>query len=245
MARPRVHLAHAPIAEAVIDFRVLRREGVSVDQFSDLTRLIGPQYGQATLMQSIEARFGIDRGIPVSPTQVQSAVGWLYRMAGAVVQFRTDGFTFSKLEPYTTWEDVFSEANRLWNIYLEIARPLETKRLAVRYINRLRVPGPADLRDYLAAPPILPPPIPSAIREFLTRVLVLDSVRDASAILIQALEASLDPATIQLLLDIDAFREVALPPEDSSLTGIFEQLRSLKNDIFFASVTEKTVEMYE
>jgi uncharacterized protein (TIGR04255 family) len=245
MARPRAHLAHAPIAEAVIDFRVLRREGVVVNQFGDLTRFIGPQYSQTSLMQSLEARFGIDRGKPVSPTQVQSAIGWLYQKAGAVAQFRTDGFTFSKLEPYTTWEDVFGEAYRLWKIYLEIARPLETKRLAVRYINRLRVPGPADLRDYLEAPPVLPPPIPSAMREFLTRVLVLDSVRNASAILIQALEASLDPATIQLLLDIDAFREVALLPEDSSLPEIFEQLRGLKNDIFFASVTEQTVRMYE
>jgi len=228
----------------VIDFRVLRREGVVVDQFSNLARLIGPQYDQATLMQSLEARFGIDRGRPVSPTQVQSAIGWLYRGSGGVAQFRIDGFTFSKLEPYTTWEEVFGEAHRLVKIYMEIARPLEMSRLAVRYINRLRVPGPADLRDYLEAPPILPPPMPSAIREFLTRVLVLDSKRNASAVLIQALEASLDPETIQLLLDIDAFREVALPPEDSSLPEIFEQLRGLKNDIFFASVTEKTVERY-
>jgi uncharacterized protein (TIGR04255 family) len=244
MARPREHLEHAPIAEAVIDFRVLPREDVTVDHFAGLTPHIGSQYNQATLMQSIQARFGIDRGLPVKPTQVQSTVGWMYQMGGAVAQFRTNGFTFSKLEPYTTWDDVFGEAQRLWSIYLKIARPLEAKRLAVRYINRLRVPSATDLRDYLEAPPVLPPPIPSAIREFLTRVLVFDSVRNASAILIQALEA-LDPTTIQILLDIDAFRDVALPPGDPSLLEVFEQLRSLKNDIFFASVTEKTVEMYE
>jgi len=36
-----------------------------------------------------------------------------------------------------------------------------------------------------------------------------------------------------------------LAPEDSSLSEIFERLRALKNDVFFASLTEKTVEMYE
>jgi uncharacterized protein (TIGR04255 family) len=237
-------LTNAPIAEAVLDMRVLRREGVDAAQFSGLAESLGPGYGQSAPMHSIEARFGIDRGRPVGPTQVQAAVGWVYQTAGAVVQFRVDGFTFSKLEPYTNWESVFGEADRLWRIYVKIARPLEISRVAVRYINRLRLPGPAELRQYLEAPPVLPPPIPQAVREFLTRV-VVDDGDHASAILIQALEASLDPATVPLLLDIDAFREVSLAPEDPSVAGIFEQLRRLKNDIFFASVTERTVEMYE
>ena len=196
-------------------------------------------------MQSFQARFGIEQGRPVGPTQVQSAIGWLYQAPGAIAQFRVDGFTFSKLEPYTTWEDVFGEARRLWSIYVQVARPLETSRVAVRYINRLRLPVPVDLGQYLEAPPVLPPPIPQTIREFLTRVVVNAPERNLSAILIQALEAQLDPTMIQLLLDIDAFRELAVPPEDSSLREIFEQLRALKNEIFFASVTERTVEMYE
>ncbi|MCC7415600.1 MAG: TIGR04255 family protein [Acidobacteria bacterium] len=243
MARPRAHLKRAPIAEAVIDFRVLRREGVSPDQFRALTA-IGHEYGSPSPMHSIEARFGIEGGRPVAPTQVQAAVGWVYKADGAVAQFRLDGFTFSKLEPYTTWESVFGEADRLWRIYAQTAQPFEISRLAVRYINRLRLPGPAELRQYLEAPPVLPLPMPQAIREFLTRV-VVENGNHASAILIQALEPSLDPATVPLLLDIDAFREVSLPPGDPSLPGIFEQLRRLKNDIFFASVTEKTVAMFE
>ena len=243
MARSRAHLTHAPIAEAVIDFRVLRREGIAADQFSGLAASLGPEYSQSAPMHSIEARFGMDRGRPVGPTQVQSPVGWVYQADGAISQFRIDGFTFSKLEPYTTWEQVFGEADRLWRLYVQIARPLEISRVAVRYINRLRLPGPAELRQYLAAPPVLPPPIPQAVREFLTRV-VVDDDNNASAILIQALEASLDPGTVPLLLDIDAFREVSLPLEDPSVAGIFEQLRRLKNDIFFASIIERTVEMY-
>ena len=123
--------------------------------------------------------------------QIQEAVGWVYRADAAVAQFRVDGFTFNKLEPYTTWENVFGEAARLWQIYAQTAQPLEIARLAVRYINRLRLPGPAELGQYLEAPPVLPPPIPQAVREFLTRIIVEDG-NGASAILIQALEASLD-----------------------------------------------------
>jgi uncharacterized protein (TIGR04255 family) len=69
--------------------------------------------------------------------------------------------------------------------------------------------------------------------------------RGISAILIQALERPLDPSTVQVLLDIDAFRESVFPAEEPSLLQIFEQLRKLKNEIFFASLTERTVEMYD
>jgi uncharacterized protein (TIGR04255 family) len=230
--------------EAVIDFRVLRREGITADQFQGLLETLGSQYRNPSPMHSIQARFGMEEGRPVGPMQVQAAVGWVYQSDGALAQFRVDGFTFSKLEPYTTWEGVFGEADRLWRIYVETAQPREISRVAVRYINRLRLSAPARLGEYLEAPPVLPPPIPQKLREFLMRAVVEDG-NDASAILIEAVEASLDPATIPLLLDIDAFREVSLAPDDPTVAGIFEQLRRLKNDVFFATITDRTVEMYE
>lgn len=245
MARIRGHLRNAPIGEALIDFRVLRRELISADVFSGLGALVGQRYSQSRVMQSVRARFGIDQGQMVEPSSTQAAVGWIYIAEGAVAQFRVDGFTFNKLEPYTTWEQVFGEAIRLWAVYVTASAPTEVTRLAVRYINRMRVPGPANLQDYLTAPPALPPEISPRVQEFLSRVVVQDSTRDASVILVQALESSLDPSLIPLLLDIDAFKAVSLPPEDPSLPRVFEQLRMLKNEVFYASITERTVEMYE
>lgn len=246
MARPRAHLNRAPIVEAVIDFRVLVRDGSTADQFAGLGPRIGQQYNRATLMQSLQARFGVQEGVPLAPRQLQAAIGWLYQRQGAIAQFRVDGFTFSKLEPYTTWPEVFGEAHRLWGMYSQIAQPLQVTRIAVRYVNRLRLPAPATLSDYLTAPPVLPAPIPQTIREFLSRVVVDDPQRNLSAILIQASETPMsDPYSTQVLLDIDAFREISALPNDPSLSLIFEQLRALKNEVFFASIHERTVEMYE
>jgi uncharacterized protein (TIGR04255 family) len=245
MARPPQHLTRAPIDEAVIDFRVLRRNDITSDRFAGLVTRIGPDYNRSSEMQSIHARFGVQGGRPLEPTQMQATVGWMYQAPTAIAQFRVDGFTFSKLRPYTTWEEVFGEALRLWNIYVEVAQPLEVlSRVAVRYINRLRFPAPADLGEYLEAPPVLPAPIPQSIREFLIRAVVDDPERGLSAILIEALESPLDPNTVQVLLDIDAFKEADFAPGDPSLRETFEQLRALKNRIFFASITERTVEMY-
>jgi uncharacterized protein (TIGR04255 family) len=108
----------------------------------------------------------------------------------------------------------------------------------------MQLPAVKDLGEYLTAPPQLPEPIPQTVRDFLTRVNVRDDRRNASAVIVQALEPQIDPKTISLLLDIDAFREMNEKSDDPGLVLVFEHLRELKNDIFFASITEKIVEKY-
>ncbi len=246
MARRRTHLTNAPIVEAVIDYRVLRREGTVADSFAGLTPALGSQYSKALLLHSVEARFGMEHGKSIEPTTTTSAMGWQYSAGSLVAQFRIDGFTFSKLEPYTTWEEVFAEASRLWQLYVAKAQPPEVIRVAVRYINRLRVPVPAELSEYLAAPPVLASPSPQRLRQFLCRMAVDDPSRNISAVVVQASEPLIGQEAIALLIDIDAFKEnLSVAPTDPSLPETFGQLRDLKNEIFFASLTEKAVEMYE
>lgn len=245
MARPREYLSNAPIVEAVIDFRVLRDQGVSPSTFAGLTRSIGERYSQVASIQAFEARFGIENGKPVDPAQRGAELGWRYQASSEVAQFRIDGFTFSKLEPYTTWKEVFGEAFRLWRIYVDSARPRQLSRIAVRYINRFKLTGNPNFNEFLVSSPSLPKPIPTAVRDFLTRVHVGDESRGSAAIIVQALEPQIDPNVMSLLLDIDAYHETDLAPDDQQLPGMFQQLRELKNEIFYASITEKAAEIYE
>jgi uncharacterized protein (TIGR04255 family) len=244
MARPRTHLERAPIAEAIIDFRVLQLDNVTAATFAALKPLIGAKYAQESPMTSIQARFGVVAGKLLDPSQLQTNIGYRYQSETEIAQFRLNGFTFSKIAPYTTWEEVFAEAFRLWSVYTGLSEPREVSRIAVRYINRMQVAPATDLRRYLEAPPSPPSPIPQAVREFLTRIVVDDEKRNASAVIVQALEPRLDQNAMSLLLDIDAFRAHSVTPNDPGLPAAFEQLRELKNEIFFASITETTAEMY-
>lgn len=245
MAQPREHLANAPIVEAVIDFRVLRDLSVSPLTFEGLVASIGEKYSQATSIQAFEARFGIESGKMLDPAQRSADLGWKYQASTEVAQFRVDGFTFSKLAPYTSWGEVFGEASRLWRIYVGLARPKQVSRIAVRYLNRMTLTGNPRINDFLEAPPELPKPIPPLVRDFLTRVHVADERRGSAAIIVQALEPQFDPNVMSLLLDIDAYHETTLTPDDPELPKMFQQLRELKNEIFYASITEKAAEIYE
>jgi len=245
MARSRRHLPNAPIVEAVIDFRVLPQEQATFEMFGGLTSLIGDPYSQKSTMQSVQARFGLENGQWVNSLPTPATIGWIYQTSTEIAQFRVDGFTFNKIAPYTTWEQVFGEAHRLWKIYKDVARPKQISRIAVRYINRMRFIAPTSLAEYIESPPTVPAPISKVVREFLSRIVIDDQERRASAVITQALEPRIDQDQVTLLLDIDAFRESNVPQNDSELPMAFEQLRKLKNEIFFASITEKTAEMYE
>src|SRR5947207_5851554 len=111
MARPREHLRNAPIVEALVDYRVLPREGISIDRFAALQDSVGAHYNVRQPLQSFEARFGFEEGRPVGPTQTALPVGWLYQSTASatIAQFRIDGFTFSKLELYSSWGEGFGE----------------------------------------------------------------------------------------------------------------------------------------
>lgn len=247
MAQLRDHLAHAPIVEALIDVRVLPRPDASMQVLHDLAQGLNATYPDLKPMRSVEAHLNFKDGQVGVTGNVAREQGWRVKneQRGAVAQFAIDRFTFNQLEPYTRWESVSREALALWRLYADAMRPIEVTRLAVRYINRLRIPVGSGLEEYLEAPPSVPREIPQTIREFLSRTVVSDPARNASVIITQALEAPLDQRSLQILLDIDAFAETTMPPDDASIPGIFNQLRELKNIVFFASVTEKTVEMYK
>ncbi len=229
----------------MIDFRVPPNPSVQPGTFSDLTASIGKKYSKSESINLIEARFGIDRGKMLSPAQSQTELGQKYSAESEIVQFRTDGFTFSKVARYTTWDAVFGEAFRLWNVYLAVAKPVQLTRIAVRYINRMQVGGNQKIGDFLEAPPFLPQPVSSTVLDFLSRVHIADQKRDAAAIVVQALEPQIDPNLMSLYIDIDAYHLGTLDPEDPSLREIFQRLRELKNEIFYASVTEMAVEKYQ
>lgn len=242
-------LAHAPLREAIIDVRVLLPKGVEANVFSDLGADLAERYPNRTDQNSVtgEVRLGGEEGF-VARKSGQTHIGYMFRSGDGsqVVQFRTNGFTFSRLAPYTDWEQVFPEAMELWKRYLGLARPTEVVRLATRYVNDMRFPLPMELADYLTAPPPQPPGIPNEVIGFLTQLAVRDPERGFKVNIVQTI-GELRPDEVSIILDIDAFQDgLAIAPEDETqVRERFQALRELKNDVFFKSITEAAAGRFE
>jgi uncharacterized protein (TIGR04255 family) len=175
-------------------------------------------------------------------------VGLTFRSTGGenVAQFRIDGFTFSRLSPYTSWDEIFPEAFRLFKMYVGIMAPDFITRIAVRYINKLSIPLPlGDFSEYLGAPPVIPTDLPKQVATFLTRIVIPEADLGAEAVITQALEKPTDPNFVTIILDIDVYRARQYELDIERIKLEFEELRQLKNKIFFGSITEEAARLFE
>lgn len=246
------HLSNAPIAEAIIDLRVKLPPGFQVKELSPLKETLHDRYPNAKERRLFAGELGVEAGKPFAkPPEAKGIDGYVFKSADnkSVVQFNKAGFTFSRLRPYTCWEAVLSEAKALWEIYVSKTSPELVTRIATRYINQLNIPFPiSDFAQYLTAPPNIPDTLPQAVSHFLTRVVIHDTEPDITANITQALEKTpASPASdhITIILDIDVFKHKEGGFSESDIWSTFEQLRDLKNRIFFDSITEKTARLYE
>lgn len=242
------HLANAPIVEAVIDWRVKLPTQFDITRLKEPKELLSRGYSPVDEQRQFEHIFQQTAGS--EPQQSFRHLGvQAYRFRSTdgtrIANLKRDGFSFSRLKPYTSWDEVFNEAFELWRIYFSVAQPEEISRIAVRYINRLLIPLPIiGFADYLTAPPALPKNAPQHLSAFFAQAVVHDAEGRIAANITQAIESGPQAGKLPILLDIDAYMNKPLEPNDDLFRNLFAELREMKNRIFFSSLTTKAVELF-
>ncbi len=242
-------LARAPITEALIDVRAVPLAGLSEDVFKTIPSILKSDYPLVEERRASEAQLALEPGKPLRASSRDLGLQgvWLRSQdEKEVVQFRTDGFTYSRLAPYTSWEDILPRSLRLWKTFVEVLRPEIVTRLAVRYINHLPLPdGPVELDDFIFTAPKVPQGVIGEMGPFSTRVLLAHPERKLQAIVTQSIEPGVRSKRPTLLLDIDAFKTGNVGISAESIAPHLEALREYKNMIFFGSLTESFARSFE
>lgn len=242
-------LTRPPAREALIDI-----------QFApDVPREVVESFAQATaprferMSPMFQAAFGFMLGPSAQAQQPPPPlVTSGYRLESSnpphVVNCRTGGYTFSRLAPYSSWDELRGAAKREWDEFSERLGDAIVRRIAVRYINELKLPMPLrDFSEYLTCPPDIPDVLPQAVTSFLQRVVIPDVESDCVSIVNQVLEGPppAPGAPLPVILDIDVFRVVEIPVRESErIWNGLDQLRVQKNKMFFAHITDRLVEQF-
>jgi uncharacterized protein (TIGR04255 family) len=243
------HLSRAPIIEAIIDFRIEPEKEFPLNKLSDLVAKVGDTYPQHEKRNLFESRVKImpsQRQISQS-THEKGLHGFFFKSEDEqnIAQFRVDGFTFNHLEPYTSWDPIFTEAKRLWGVYADIMAPEFVTRIAVRYINRLKLPlSIKELSQYLTILPQIPDDLPKSVSSFLIKMVLVEEQTGLMANITQALESGIVSDHVPIIFDIDVYREGRFKPNDPEIWRVFGDLREMKNRIFFRYITDNTVELF-
>lgn len=241
------HLSRAPIVEAVIDVGLRFERAREATEFESYWEFVRNDYPNKQTRQNFAIT--VNANAAASERVVSELGGYVFRSGDGtrVVQSRPDGFSFSRLRPYGSWEATLDDAWRLWLLYRNHFRPDRISRLAVRYINRLDLPGPSlDFDEYLLTGPRVPQNVPQGLSAF-SSSLVIPGVRpQVLAIVRQSFDGSgLAQDIVPVILDIDAILECDISVEDdAAVMDALLELRTVKNQIFFGSLTDKAVELF-
>jgi len=247
----RAHYANAPITEALIDLRVTHAEDFSPENLEIIGEAIADRYPGQEPMYVHSGQISFQQ--PEDPVRVETAHqhgGFIFTSQNKqqIFQARADGFTFSTLAPYDRWEPFRDEARGLWDLYRSAANVESITRAAVRYVNRIDIPGAptAQLEDYLRTYPEVSADMPSEglFANFFMQLQLQQRDLDCLVIVNETPVPPPNDQTISIQLDLDLFRERFAEPwsmdEDAAVWGFLEQLHERKNKVFEASITDAT-----
>jgi uncharacterized protein (TIGR04255 family) len=243
----RPHLPNAPIAEAVLDIQVQLPASVRLGHLEAMHRGIRDRYPNRRTRHRVEVDIKLEGAVPITTPKED---GYLFqsRDGRRIAQARLDGFSFSQLKPYETWEVFRDEARDLWARYLDIGRPDQIKRIALRYINRMELPLPiTDFKEYVRTAPEIAPDVPQGVQNFFLR-LEIPYPEGALAIVTETIQSAGDPAaakTLPLILDIDVIRVEDFAAPFTDIWEKLETLRRIKNDIFFSTITPRAEALFQ
>ncbi|MDO8431340.1 MAG: TIGR04255 family protein [Candidatus Binatus sp.] len=249
MARKR-HLSRAPITEALIDIQVTPKEGLTFDALrAGLDASAFGYYAKGAITESL-----LQFNLPVVGQELQTSsqaaqVGIRFHSNDEkyVAQCRLTGFTLSRLPPYENWENLRTEATRIWNVYAERLAPARVTRIATRFINNLPLPMQTgeSYQLYLNKVVDVPEEAPQAVETFFQRFQLVDTETGARVILTLTQGGGAAGGVLPVILDVDAFTQTDLNPGDPAIWAILERLRDLKNRTFFGTITERAAGLYE
>lgn len=232
-----------PISEALIDIQLDQQLNLSANDLKNFSSKIGSHFPNVQERQMLQTTFQLEGGKPVQ-SQVVGIEGYEFwnKDRNEVVQARKSGFSFSRINSYESWEKHFPDAMKYWSEYQNYFKISASKRLAVRFINLIKIPeAKISLKDYLTCGPDVPQGLPENLESFLYRVVVPFNSNTKAVVTV----APGNPTTgggVDLLLDIDVFAMTQVPIS-TGFEKVFESLHNSAETIFEAYITDKTREL--
>lgn len=227
-----------PIVEALLDIQVELPGDFRLDKLLKCQQKVKSDYPEMKLKHQNAVRASFGQEVTSSASSRHSGYAFISPDKKQLFQARQDGFTFNRLAPYPGWAEFIAEAQRLWEVYRQIAHPQGYKRVAVRTINKFDFPSPVvRMETFFRTFPELSGDLPQLMEGFFFQFnLPLPEVEAVASIT----ETMIDPPApgqSSVILDIDLFRIEKLP-SGPELWPLFERLRIWKNKVFEASITD-------
>lgn len=243
-------LAHPPIIEAVVDIRCDMPPAFDLAALEapahDLFRAQYPTLRKQLIEKHSFVKHG-DAPPTISATQGLLAFQFHTEDGQQLVQVRAEGFSFNRLVPYTNFDDYLPEIERAWSLFVRLAAPVQVREVRLRYINRLPLPaveGRLEFNDFLKTGPRLPDEKKLHFIGFFNQHAAVDVETGNQVTIILTMQPP-EKDVVPLIFDIDAVARGNTEPNDWPwILSKLVSLRSLKNEVFANTLTDKCLNLF-
>ncbi len=238
------HLNNAPIVEGLMDIQFEQSSEFLISSIEAIADDLADEFPSREEIRIFRSQFSVSaEGERSFSSETPAPAGYILRSADGkwVAQFRLDGFSLSRLEPYLSWQELKDKAEVLWRKYRANTNLGKVNRFALRYINRIVLPPNESFETTFNTTFSIAETLPQAVAGFLLRFVIPFEAESAIAIVTQALPENSQECTF----DLDTFSLVADGISDENMWMGFEVLHSIKNRLFFESLTPVSLENYK
>lgn len=232
-----------PITEAIVNLKL----ATTADQnnVERVVRKLKGKYGKLDEERSVEFSVDVASSADVKPDIQWSGVKLSSSDQNDITIARRAELVFSRLAPYAGFEQLFERAKEEWRVWTKEIGRAPLLQIGLRYINRLDIPeSKIRIEDYLNVGPKLPKVSDAPISLFKFQVNQPLGVDDCILLLNAGTVKSPLPDHSSLVLDIDIVRRQNIPIKDDKLWEAFELMRTHKNRVFEASITDKSRQLF-
>jgi uncharacterized protein (TIGR04255 family) len=241
-------LRRAPIVEALLDIWVANPPSVTPQQLELLHKDFEQEYPnidkipfphfQPAVMQSEKSGIAAlaVRGFRFSA-----------RDGETMVQSRIDGFTFNNIGHYKDWEFFSTRAIEAWKKYRRAFGEGPITKIALKYVNLIRCPldqNQVVLEEYFTVAPKAPLVRGLPMSNFLSQV-QLDAPGNMQCLWTFTRHLPPEPDFFKVLIDIDVSVQEPSVLRQETVESLLPKMRTLKNQLFFHSLTAKGLHLFQ
>lgn len=184
--------------------------------------------------------------VGISTAQISSSISgysFFNKETQRIVSINKNSFTYSSEAKYEGWEGFKNEGLKYFSLFSDILSSIELTRLSVRFINKINLPLDENLLNYFKI-------TISAQEGAVKYPSDFFSLKFRSSIPGTKISTNLglsleerNHESLGYVFDIDVLDHEIRKYDLDKISESFDNLREVKNDIFFSCITEKTVSM--
>lgn len=240
-------LENPPVVVAICQIK-FDEGSVTIEDFlpfdTNLRRLLPNRNDKIATSISIKNNTPIPLGkVPINGYSDAKVAGYLYFSKDQKEKFEisTDGITYTSEVEYSGWDNFKATVIKYLELFKPILEKITIKRTSIRFVNQFEIEefdDPAEYFNTVISSIDNKEHLPYPLLKYGFRMTV-DVKEGVYSIINQNVDKRTD--NFIYIFDIDVLNRSNLLYTSEAIGDVLEDLRAIKNNIFFSNITDKTI----